>query len=74
LINYLIAITKGLLRPEDVQVAQVKCIMKDAVAEAQYKYHEQIVKKLNEEVFRLGSAFHVSSELDKVIKEFSPKV
>jgi hypothetical protein len=74
LINYLVAIAKGVLRPEDIQVNQAKTIMKEALVEMQGKIPEEILKNFDREITRYGSSFHISAELDKVIKEFSSKV
>jgi hypothetical protein len=73
-ISFVIALVKGVLRQEDPHVPQVRMILNEALTELKEKVPEDQYNKVKTEVYRLGTAMHVVSELDKVVKDYKPKV
>lgn len=71
---FLSGIVKGILKPEDLQTAQVKVILSDIINDSLGRLDEAIVKRLKEEVAKFNAAYHMISELDKVINGYRPKV
>jgi hypothetical protein len=70
----LVGLTKGILRPEDVQNAQAKMIIKDALSDTLVNMPEEVLKNLNEGLYRLNTSFHVSAEIDRVVSNYTPEV
>ena len=68
------ALVKGVLKPDEVQVSQIKAIISDVQGEAQGKVPEAVYSKLKEEIYRFGASQHKVTELDKVLKDYSSPV
>lgn len=62
------------MRPEDVQNAQAKAIIKDALSDTLVNIPDEALNKLKDGLYRLNTAFHISAEIDKVIGNYSPSV
>ena len=74
LLSFLSALVKGVLKPDEVQVSQIKAIISDVQGEAQGKVPEAVYNKLKEEIYRFGASQHKLTELDKVLKDYSSQV
>jgi len=72
--RYLTAFTKGLLRPEDTHVSQIKTILFDGLEDSRANVSEVDFNRLKEEVNNYVKAPHNMDELDKVIETYSPGV
>ena len=70
----LTAILKGIIRSEDAVTSQVKLILSDTINDNLGKIDDQLMKKLKEEVAKFNAAFHMISELDKILNGFRPAV
>jgi len=74
IIPYLTALVKGLLKPEDIHVPQVKIILINALNSNQEPVKNTSFQIFKEEIQVFLNSLHVIAELDKVIEQYSPEV
>ena len=73
-LRYLTALAKGLLRPDEAHIPQIKTILLDALDDAQKQVPEADLNILKEYVNNYIKTPHNMDELDKVIETYSPQV
>jgi len=72
-LRYLTALAKGLLRPDEGHIPQIKAILMDALQDAEYQIPDVDFNQLKEHVNNYIKTPHTLDELNKVIENYSPE-
>lgn len=73
-IPFLTGIVKGFIRQEDAVTSQIKSVLSDTINENLGKIDDNVMKRIKEEVAKFNAAYHMISELDKIINGYRPAV